>query len=245
MSSFPSEVRAAVSLRTTAVRFVRHFYVVIAVFIALIVALAFAKRAASDLLHPFSPRPWVLHFHVALSGLWVLLFVVQTTLIDRSRLAWHRKLGSFGAVIGALLPIAGIATAIAMARFHIAQGDPDRSVALIGPISDMLAFAITFGLAVWWRGRPEYHRRLMLMATCVLSLAAFPQLPTWTAPVNTKYVADALIAAGCARDWVAMRQIHPVYLVGLPILVSWQLVARWIYVSAMPAWVSIAHYLVQ
>jgi len=244
LSAFPGEVTSASTRGPVAGRFLRHFYLAMALFIALIVALAFAKRAVADLSDPFSPRPGVIHFHIALSAIWVLLFVVQTTLIDRNRLAWHRSLGSFGAVIGTLVPIAGIATAIAAARFHIAQGGPDRSAAIILPISDMLAFAVTFVLAVWWRGRPEYHRRLMLMATCVLSLAAFPQLPDWLAPANTKYVADVLIFAGAARDWVAMRRIHPVYRFGLPLLVLWQLTARWIYISAMPAWIAIAHQIV-
>lgn len=245
MSAFPGEANSAASLRAVPRRFLKHFYVAMALLIALIVAVAFAKRAIADLSDPFSPRPWVLHFHVALSGIWVLLFVVQATLIDRNRLAWHRNLGSLGAVIGTVLPIAGIATAIALARFHIAQGGPDHSAAIILPISDMLAFAGTFGLAVWWRGQPEYHRRLMFMATCVLSSAAFAALPEWLAPANIKYAADALIAAGVARDWVSMRRIHPVYRFGLPILILWQLAARWIYKSALPAWVALAHQLVQ
>jgi hypothetical protein len=245
LSAFPGEVNPGVSSGTAAARLIRHFYVAIALFIALIVAVAFAKKAVSDLAHPFSPLPWVLHFHVALSGIWILLFVAQATLVDRNRLAWHRKLGAFGAVIGALLPIAGIATAIATARYHIAQGTPVRPAGIILPISDMLAFAIIFGLAIWLRARPEFHRRLMLMAACVLCSAAFAALPTWTAPANIKYSADALILAGAARDWVAMRRIHRVFLFALPILILWQLTARWIYVSAEPTWAAIANHLVQ
>ena len=245
MSAFPGDANPGVSSGTAAARLMRHFYVAVGVLVALIVAVAFAKRAVEDLSHPFSPLPWVLHFHVGLSAMWVLMFVTQATLIDRKRLAWHRKLGVFGAVVGVLLPIAGVATAIATARFHLAQGRPVQPASIILPISDMLAFAITFGLAISLRGRPEYHRRLMLMATCVLSSAAFPALPGWTAPANIKYTADALIAAGAARDWLAMRRIHRVYLVGIPVLVLWQLTARWIYLSAMPAWVAIANHLVQ
>jgi hypothetical protein len=245
LSTFPGEVNSGVSSGTAAARLIRHFYLALAIFIALIVAVAFAKKAVSDLAHPFSPLPWVLHFHVALSGTWILLFVAQATLIDRNRLAWHRKLGAFGAVIGALLPIAGIATAIATARYHIAQGAPVRPAGIILPISDMLAFAIIFGLAIWLRARPEYHRRLMLMAACVLCGAAFAALPGWTAPANIKYSADLLILAGAARDWVAMRRIHRVFVFGLAFLIAWQLTARWIYVSAEPTWVAIANHLVQ
>jgi hypothetical protein len=38
---------------------------------------------------------------------------------------------------------------------------------LIVSFFDMLAFGVTFGLAMYWRRRPEYHRRLTLMAMCL------------------------------------------------------------------------------
>lgn len=245
MSSLSTEVSPVGSTGSRAARPVRHFYLGMAIIIALIIGAAFARAAISDLSHPLSPRPWILHFHVALCSMWVLLFLGQTLLIDRNRLAWHRTLGSFGVVVGTLLPIAGMATAVALARYHIAEGRASDPAAVIGPLSEMAAFGFAFGLAVWWRSRPEYHRRLMLLASCILTLAAFPPVLSSLSLGHTRYLADVLMLAGPGRDWIASRRIHPVYLYGLPIFVLWQLTVRWIYVSEFPMWVSIAHTLVQ
>ena len=62
--------------------------------------------------------------------------------------------------------------------------------------------------------RPEYHRRLMLMATCRL--------------------VDLLILTGAARDWIAMRLVHPVHLTGLPALAVGQATTMWFYMSRAP-----------
>jgi len=223
----------------------RHFYVAMALGIACIVVVAFGRQIVGYAIHPPPPRPWILYLHVTLSSLWVLLFVGQATLINVRRIAWHRFVGWFGLALGSLLPIVGILTALTMARFHIAQGGPDRSASLIVPIFEMLAFAATFGLAFYWRRRPEYHRRLMLMATCVLAFAAFPALPAWIKPMNAWYSAIALILLGAARDWIAMRRVHPVYLYGLPALIAGQLTAIWIYRNSVPAWVAIVHALMR
>jgi len=55
---------------------------------------------------------------------------------------------------------------------------------LIVPIFDMFAFTVAFGLAVYWRESPEYHRRLVLIATCGLTVAAIARLPSWLVPDN-------------------------------------------------------------
>lgn len=236
--------RSLRSVRGTS-RLARHFYLAMALGIAVVVAAAFGRQVVGYALHAPSPRPFVLYLHVGLSTLWVLLFVSQAALVNMRRVAWHRIVGWFGFALGVLVPIVGIGTALAMTRFHIAQGNPDHSVSLIVPFFEMLAFAVTFGLAIYWRARPEYHRRLMLMATCVLAMAAFPQLPDWIKPMNSWYGAVALILAGATRDWLAMRRIHPVYLYGLPALVLGQTTAIWIYKNSVPAWVAIVHALLR
>ena len=44
---------------------------------------------------------------------------------------------------------------------------------LIVPLFDMFCFTIPFALAILWRQQPEFHRRLILMATCALTAARF------------------------------------------------------------------------
>jgi hypothetical protein len=44
---------------------------------------------------------------------------------------------------------------------------------LIVPLWDMVVFTTAFALAVYFRKKPEYHKRLVLIATCALTAAAF------------------------------------------------------------------------
>jgi hypothetical protein len=220
----------------------RFFYLGIALVIGVIVAVGFGPTLEVKLIHPPSPRPTVLYFHAALFTLWIALFVAQAALVAARRIAWHRWLGIFGVVLGALIPVLGVATALTVARLRAAQHGSAGESSLIVPLFDMLAFTVAFGLAVYWRKSPEYHRRLVLIATCGLTVAAMARLPSWLVPDNTYYVGvDVLILAAVARDWIVMRRVHQVYLYGLPALALSQATVMWIQLTAVPAWVAIAH----
>jgi hypothetical protein len=227
-----------------------NFYLGVALVVALVVAVGFGRTLNARLIHPSTPRPWILYFHVVLFTAWVLLFITQAALVRTRRMAWHRRVGIAGIVLGVLMPVVGIATALEMTRLHRAlsfgrTANQDERF-LIVSFFDMLAFAVTFGLAIHWRRLPEYHRRLMLMASCGLTVAAFARFPNWLMPANLWYAGvDARIVAGAVRDWMVARQVHPVYLYGLPALAIGQAMTMWIYLSGAPAWIAIAHWLLR
>lgn len=224
----------------------RNFDLGVALAVAVVVAAGFGRTVNARLFHPSSPRPRILYVHGALFTAWVLFFTMQAVLVRSRRVAWHRRLGVGGVVLGGLLPVVGIATALAMTRLHRAGSKTGGEPFLIVSFFDMLAFAVTFGLAIYWRRRPEYHRRLILMASCGLTAAAFARLPNWLIPDNAWYVGvDGLILAGAARDWIVMRRVHAVYLYGLPALLLGQAATMWIYLSDAPAWVAIARALLR
>ncbi len=224
----------------------RNFYLGAGLAVALIVSFGFSRTMGAGLFHPPSSRPLILYVHAATFPAWVLLFVTQAALVRVRRVSWHRRLGVIGIVLGGLMPIIGIDTALAMTRLHMAERGGTEESALIVPFFDMLAFAVIFGLAAYWRRRPEYHRRLMLMATCGLTVAAFARFPGWMMPHHGWYLGvDALILAGAVRDWILMRRLHPVYQYGMPALAFGQAATMWIYLSASPHWIRIAHALLQ
>jgi hypothetical protein len=224
----------------------RSFNLAMALAVAVIVGFGFGPTANARLLRSPSPRPLLLYVHAAMFTGWVLLFVVQAALVHVRHVAWHRRLGLTGAALGALMPVVGIATALVMTRLNRLGREFGGESFLIVSFFDMLAFGVTFGLAMYWRRRPEYHRRLMLMATCGLTVAAFARFPRWLMPGNAWYVAvDALILIAVAQDWYVDRHIHPVYRYGLPALIVGQATVMWIYVSRASAWVEIAHALLQ
>jgi hypothetical protein len=114
------------------------------------------------------PLPLFVHVHAALFTSWVLLFVTQTPLAARRRLALHRRLGVAGAILAALLVVVGVATAILAARAGY-RGIPgqearDPQTFLIVPLRDITLFAVFAAVGLCLHRKAQIHKRLMLLA---------------------------------------------------------------------------------
>src|SRR5437773_11275651 len=85
-----------------------------------------------------------------------------------------------------------------MSRFNALKLHQANTKAdLVVPRFDMVAFSIPFALAVYWRKKPEIHRRLILVATCALTAAAFGRFPGNLLPPVFFYAGvDLLILLG-------------------------------------------------
>jgi hypothetical protein len=222
----------------------RFFYLGMALLNAAIVIWGFGPTVSPNLLHRPVPAPRVLFLHAALFAGFVVLLIVQAALIVSRRVAWHRRLGLVGAWLGVCVVVVGTTTALSMTGLHNAQGFLNDSRFLIAPLFDMLAFSVTFGLGIYWRRRPEFHRRLIWMAFCILSVAAFSRLPNWLIPYNGWYAGvDVLILSAATRDWVVMRSVHPVYLYGFPMLLCGQVTTLWIYLHGWAPWSRITQWM--
>jgi uncharacterized membrane protein YozB (DUF420 family) len=220
----------------------RYFYFIMSLVIAGVVIYGFSQTINENLIHPAYPRPLVLYFHAAIFGCWVVLLITQSALVRTRNVRLHRKLGLCALALAVVLPIVGIATGIAMGRFNTQHGSTDAAEFLIVPLFDMVAFAIVVGLAIVWRKKPEYHRRLMFLATCGLTVAAFNRFPASVVPDNWGYAGvDALILLGVGRDLFVTKRIHPVYLYGLPMMILGQALTMYIYLTRQPEWMVIAH----
>jgi hypothetical protein len=112
---------------------------------------------------------------------------------------------------------------------------------MIIPLWDMIAFSVTFAAAVYWRKRPELHRRLMLVATCTLTAAAFGRFPFQIAYNYFYGGVDLLILLGVVRDLIVNRRVHPVYLYVLPVFVVCQSVVIYTADHSLEYWVRISH----
>ncbi len=224
----------------------RYFYLAMALALAAIVTYGFGATIEANLFHPSFPRPRVLLVHAAVFYLWVLLLIGQSMLVTVRQVKWHRRLGWLGVGVGGLMPVLGVATALQMAHLRAGFGDGDSVAFLIVGLYDMAAFTTLFTLAVLWRRRPEVHRRLMLIATCGLSVAALTRFPPELVPENFAYLyVDGLIILCALRDAVVIKRVHPVYLWSLPLLITAQILANLIYVEAPPAWMAIAYWLIR
>ena len=214
----------------------KYFYFAMSLLIAAIVVAGFSRTVNQNLFHPAVPRPFLLWIHAAAFTLWVVFFILQSALVRVRKVKWHRLLGWFGAGLAAVMVPLGFTIAIIMGRFdkhvmHVADANTFLSI----PFGDMAIFSVLVGLAIYWRRKPELHRRLLFIGTCGLLDAAFGRFD-YLFNHNLFFIAvDAVILLGVARDLLVNRRIHIVYRVALPSLVVVQVLMVYLWRVA-PAW---------
>jgi hypothetical protein len=220
----------------------KNFYFIMSLVIAAVVIDGFSRTVSSDLFHAVPLRPFVLWLHATVFFGWVLFFILQTALIRTRNVKIHRTLGWFGVAIGCGIPILGITTAVTMDRFRSAVlHQSDAAKFAIVPFNDMLCFTVPFFLAVYWRKKPDYHRRLMFIASCALTAAAFGRIPFFVHSLTFYLGVDALIVCGILRDIVADGKVSVIYRYALPAIAAVQAFAVYTYVAYPPYWQAASH----
>jgi hypothetical protein len=148
---------------------------------------------------------------------------------------WHRFFGWFGVALGVAMVVLGFTISIIMGHFDVVVlHQPDPAFLAI-PFSDMLFFGTLFALAIYSRRKPEFHRRLMFLATCVLMDAAFGRFLYIFNHSLFHLCLDAVMLLGVARDLVVNRSVHKVYRIAIPLLCAAQLVVLYLWRGG-PAW---------
>ncbi len=221
----------------------KYFYFSMSLLIAAIVVYGFSHTVNDNLLHPAVPRPLLLWFHSVVFSGWVVFFIFQSALVRTRNVRVHRATGWFGAALGAVIPVLGISVAIIMTRFKTHQlHQANAATFILVPFLDICCFTSTFWLAIYWRKKPEFHRRLVLMATCALTAAAFGRFPESVLPGIAFYAGvDALILLGVVRDVIVNRRVHRVYAYALPAFAVCQVAVVYTIVTAPSWWLKIAH----
>ena len=204
---------------------------------AVIVVWGFSRTINDNLLHATVPRPYLLWIHAAAFSTWVVFFIAQSSLVRISKVSWHRLFGWFGAGLAAVMVPLGVAVAIVMARFdtvRLQQKGADAFLAI--PFFDMMAFGVLIALAIDWRKKPEFHRRLVFIATCMLMDAPFGRFDFLFDHSLFYLCIDLLIALGVLRDLVVDRRVHKVYLYALPALIVGQNLTIYLWRVNPPVW---------
>jgi hypothetical protein len=162
---------------------------------------------------PFSA---LVHVHGALFTAWVLLFIVQTALVARRRVAVHRRLGVAGAALAAAMVVVGTYIAIATAARGSAPAGVDPLAFLIIPIFDMVLFATFVTAALALRRDKEAHKRLMLLAYVSIVVAAVGRLPGVLplGPPAFFGLSFLFVVLAGLYDFLSRRRVHKVYLWG-------------------------------
>ena len=164
----------------------------------------------------------LIHFHAAVYVGWLLIFIAQTVFAARGRIDLHMKLGKFGIGYGVFVILVGLLVGFGMFVVRVQAGAVDEARGrLLGPLLDMAVFAPLFAAAVYYRRKPELHKRLMIVATTTLLIAAVVRMSFLGNPGNIGLVmlvwsAPILLAMG--YDFAKRRVVHPVYVLGLVLL---------------------------
>ncbi len=220
----------------------KYFYFAMSLLAVALVIAGFGRTVNGNLLHADIPRPSILWVHAAAFSTWVLFFVLQSALVRTHNVRVHRSLGWFGAALGAFMVPLGLATAVIMAHFKNHQlHEADAALFLSIPFLDITCFAILFTLAVYWRRKPELHRRFIFIATCVLLAAAFGRLPYLDHSGFFYAGVDAVILLGVVRDLLVNRRVHTIYRIALPALIVLQACAAYMAFDAPGWWAKLAH----
>jgi len=199
----------------------------------------------------------LLHLHAAAFTAWPLLFLSQTWLAASGGLKHHRAWGLVGISLATALFLIGAATAIENGAVRAAAYGGAALAFMIVPLTQIALFAGFFTAAVANLRRPEWHKRLMLVATFMLLQAPIarvfflartgggPGMRPGTGPptsmmngIGPALALDLLLLAAILYDWRTRGHPHPAYLIGAAVLVTVQF-AR-IPLSATSEWQAFA-----
>jgi hypothetical protein len=145
---------------------------------------------------------------------WLLLLITQTSLVAADRIGTHRKVGVAGAGIGLALVALGVLTAFRGARDGWNPGGPfhDSIGFLAVTLGDVLLFSGFVAAGLYYRRRPDWHKRFMLLGTLAgLMWPAITRMPLIAPhPVRMFGLLIALVVALPVRDYLVRRRLHPV-----------------------------------
>ena len=209
----------------------------------------------------FAPPSPIYIAHGATNLAWLVLFLVQATLVARGRIATHRRVGWAGPVVVAALIVMAVAIVIDgafrqsdlsgdVARLVLEPGAPPfteaQSIAGIwGPLGVLLNFSILVAAGLLFRHRPEVHKRLMVFSLVPLGIESLLHLsgvlvglvPLGQSVLQGFWLTASLLLVAVVpiHDKVSKGRIHPAS-VWIPVLfVAWTVLSNAVIFRSAPA----------
>lgn len=230
--------------RTTRIAVKRdRFFAVMSGVTLLIVLAGFTPTLYLRPLFKPVPIPAYLYFHGIVLTAWFVWFFVQTLLVQTGRTILHRKFGVAGAVLAALVPVAGLMATAGVVPRIVSSGvglDDDASaigigggvpvIAFVGMVVwgnalTALVFPVIAGTGILQRRKPATHKRLMLIATIAIigpPVARLARLPFLGGEGGSLVptVIYLLLFTMVLHDALTNRKIHPATVFGAAVVVA-------------------------
>ena len=152
----------------------------------------------------------IVHSHGAAFSCWILLLVTQTSLVSTGHLQTHRRLGVAGFLLASLMVILGVLAATDSLVRQAGPAGRDPKFFYIIPLTDMLVFGTLIFFAFRARSNPATHKRLILVATTALMIAAIARWPIWSYrdPIRATFVSYVFLLLLVAYDLWSTRKLH-------------------------------------
>jgi hypothetical protein len=194
------------------------------------------------------PAPWMLQLHVFVVTGWMLGLILQVALIRKGRPELHRLAGLGMMTLAPLVVVTAIGAEVVSQRFYTPQF-PENIRFFIEPLVQVGVFGGCIGAGWLMRRNAAAHKRLMLLGTTAVLIAAYTRWwgeglfelfgdGFWGMIVHNFAGPDVLMALLVGYDLATRRRVHPVYSIGVPLVLASQLAASAIYHS--DAWPGIA-----
>lgn len=186
-------------------------------------------------LTPASP---LVHLHAGLFSAWIVLFMVQVSLVAAGRRDLHRALGGVGLALVPAMILVGTWTAFQQVVRRSGPPGLDPLSWLAMPLASVVGFGVLFSAALWLRRAPGAHKRLMVLGMAAMMSAAFGRMLFIPPMLALLVLPNLYVVALGVWDVLAQRRLHPATLWG-GLLVLGTTVGP-IFFWSTPAWRAVA-----
>ena len=188
--------------------------------------------APTFFLSPYFPverLPPHLIAHGTILTLWFGLYFFQTSLVALGHKRLHARLGPYIAGASVLAIVGSVLAPLQVVSRRLAAGENIEALVSLGvPViwvntAMLLSFVTCLVLGVYFRKKPEFHKRLMLFAFISLFLPAtarISRLPRFfdaenlIVPGLEASIFIFLVLALCVHDLFTRRRLHLVSVIG-------------------------------
>lgn len=190
-----------------------------------VVALGFGVTYVLPMARRTFSAPWFVHLHGASALAWIVLLIIQARLVGRARTPLHRRLGKIALPLALLIWASGIATAVWAAGRDLAKLGTAATSGLAGTATGLSLYLLLVIAALITRRKPDWHKRLVMLASIQVLWPAFFRLRHLLPVVPKPEISFALVLAyspiliAALRDRWLYGKIHPVWLWVGPALV--------------------------
>jgi hypothetical protein len=224
-----------------------RFFTTMAITCSAVILAGFASSYLPKLSRGTPVLP-IIHVHGAIFVTWLLLYITQTLLVGRERIALHRTLGTAMVLFSILMFCVGLHAALTVTRLGDrglpGQEFADADAFLLVNVATILEFVTLVAAGWYFRKQAQTHKRLMVLATVSLMGPGIARIPIIGQHIPTLAGAVLLfLIIGPIYDFVTRKKIHRAWLGGLVVLVPAPPVLAAI--GATSAWHAIAGWLMR